>query len=192
MVTGSMATNENEEDRIQRLREKRMRLAKEKEDADKRARHGLSVVAKTNLALGTSLTVEGFDIQGEFPVQLEMRSNLADCRGLVAAHISEKRIREIIACCDAIVRPVTGTLGFDEYRFVGTVKIKSTTLMALLDAAKALHDSVIFCPAESGSVVLLDHYKVSGMERDVGFSIVIQGASLEARLAACFQNVAKL
>jgi len=85
-----------------------------------------------------------------------------------------------------------GVLGFDEYGFVGITRVSSTTLAKLLNAAKALHDSVLFCPDGTGSIVLIDHYRVSGMPRDVGYSVVVQGQELEAKLAACFENVTRL
>jgi hypothetical protein len=186
-----MGKNEQKEERIRRVREKRMRLAQERESADKRVRHGKSIVAKVNSALGTRLTLDAFNAKGELPVQLDTRPNFADYQGLVAAHISEKRIRELVACCDTVVSPVAGVLQFDEYRFIGTTLVGLTSLRALLDLAKTLHDSVIFCPEGANSVVLLDHYEVSGMPRDVNFSVVVQGTDLESKLAKCFESVVK-
>jgi hypothetical protein len=167
-------------------------LAEEKERAEKRAKFGEEVVAKTNMALGARLTLDAFDVKAKLPVDFARKPSFADCSGLVAAHISEKRAQEIVDCCDAALGQLRGALGFDEYGFVGIAQVSSTTLAKLLDAAKALHDSVLFCPDKSDSIVLIDHYRVSGIPRDVGFSVVVQGEDLEGKLAKCFENVIRL
>jgi hypothetical protein len=75
---------------------------------------------------------------------------------------------------------------------MGNADIPPTTLGALFEAAKSLHDSVLFYPSGTASVVLIDHYRVAGVPRDVGFSVVVQGHQLETKLAACFENVIRL
>lgn len=187
-----MVIDRGDKNRIQQLSEKRARIADEKRRAEKRADYGAKVVEKINAALGTQLTLDSFHVNDELPTEFVRKPNLADCPGLLVAHVSERRIREITECCDATLGKLNGTLGFDEYGFVGVAQVSSTTLLQLAGAAKALHDSVLFCPVGSESIVLIDHYRVSGMQRDVGFSVVVQGATLEERLAPCFENLVKL
>jgi hypothetical protein len=169
-----------------------MRAAQEKERAEKRAKHGEDVVAKTNASLRTGLTLDAFDVNANLPVDFARRPSFADCPGLVAAYVGEERVRRITSCCDARMGSFGGQLGFDEYSFVGTTHVAEATLSALLDAATSLHDSVLFCPDGTDSIVLIDHYKVSGVPKDEGFSIVVQGAHLESKLADCFDNVVRL
>lgn len=187
-----MAIDKADKERIEQLRKRRMRLAEEKEREVKRTSHGAEVVAKLNSALGSRLTLDDFDVTAKLPVEFVRQPSFADCMGLVAAHIAEQRIREILACCDAAVGPLSGVIGLDEYEYVGSTRFDSVRFGALLDAAKALHDSVLFCPDDPTGVILIDHYKVSGMPRDVGFSVVIQGELLEAKLAQCFENVVRI
>ncbi|MEZ5499811.1 MAG: hypothetical protein R3E77_10335 [Steroidobacteraceae bacterium] len=184
--------NESDTNRIRQLRERRMRVAEEKERAEKRAKRGGYVAAKASVALRTHLTLDAFDVDAKLPINFERKPNLAECPGLVAAHVSEKRARHIAECCDATIGPQAGRLGFDEYSYVGTASVASTNFTALLDAATSLHDSVLFCPNDSDSIVLIDYYNVGGLSRDVGFSIVIQGSQLEAKLAICFDNSVSL
>ena len=180
------------QDRIQALKERRMRLAEAKENAEKREKLGSFIVEKVNAALKTNLALDQFDIVAEPPFSFARKSDFTECTGLVAAHTNEPRAREILTCCDEIVGGHGGLIGFDEYGFVGTASIASVTFLQLLDTAKLLHDSVLFWPDGTKAVVLVDHYRVHGVQRDVGFSIVIQGAELEGKLASCFENVVQL
>jgi hypothetical protein len=50
----------------------------------------------------------------------------------------------------------------------------------------------MFFPADTGSVILVDHYRLEGVSRDFGFSIVVQGSFLEMKLSSCFDNVIRL
>ena len=179
-------------DHIQRLKERRLRLAEAKKNAENRQRLGSSVVEKVNAALKTNLVLDQFDTACEPPVTFARKPDFRDCPGLVAAHTSEPRAREILTCCNEIFGGYGGLISFDEYGFVGTASIEPVTFLQLLDAAKSLHDSVLFWPDASKAVVLIDHYTVRGVPRDVGFSIVIQGTELERKLASCFENVVQL
>ena len=176
----------NSSDKVRELRERRIRLAEEKENRRKRSEVGPSVVEKVNTALGSRLVLGDFDAEESLPIQFDREPNFRDCSGLVAAHSSEDAIREIASCCDAISGLMSGSIGFDEYAYLGTARVQSVTLTSLLDAARAIHDSIMFCPDGSDSIVLLDHYRVSGIPRDEGFSFIVQGGRLESEYADCF------
>lgn len=184
-----MKKDQFEEGRIRTLRERRMRIAEERENAIKRAKVGDAVVSRINAALGTEFSLDDFETDAKLPIEFDGQPNMSDCSGLVAAHTNELRTREIVSCCDAILAPMKGMIGFDEYAFIGTIRTTQTKLMALLELAKSIHDSVLFCPDNYDSIILVDHYKVSGIQRDVDFSLVVQGADLETALATCFENV---
>jgi len=179
-------------DRIQALKERRMRLAEAKENTEKREKLGCSIVEKVNVALKTDLTLKQFDTDKKHPIGFVRKPDFRDCPGLVAAHTNEPRAREILSCCDKIVDGQGGLVSFDEYGFIGTASVESVTFLQLLDAAKLLHDSILFWPNGTDVVVLIDHYEVHGVPRDVGFSIVIQGKELEGKLASCFENIVQL
>lgn len=181
-----MATDSERSERIRELKERRMRVAEQKENVRRRAEFGHAVVEKVNAALGSSLTLDDFEVNVGMPIEFSWQRDFRDCSGLVAAHSSEPVIRAIASCCDAISGPMNGVIGFDEYAFVGTARVEAITLAALLELAKSVHDSVLFCPDGHDSIVLLDHYRVSGVPRDEGFSVVIQGSRLETEYARCF------
>jgi hypothetical protein len=187
-----MTMEKSDSKRLQELRERRMRNANEKERVEKRAKLGNEIAVKLGKSLGVPLSIASFDAKGRLPIEFKRKPSFADCRGLVAAHISENRARQILACCDAKLGKLGGILTCDEYAFVGVAHLSCTTLAALLGAAKALHDSVLFCPDESDSIVLVDHYRMTNVSRDVGFSVVVQGNDLEVKLASCFDNLIQL
>ncbi len=187
-----MSEDAAEQDRIRALKERRTRLAEAKENAEKRESVGNSIVEKVNAAFNMNLTLDQFDIDKKPPIAYVRRSDFKDSPGLVAAHTNEARAREILSCCDEIAGSHGGLISFDEYRYVGFASIESATFLQLLEAAKSLHDSVFFWPYGAESIVLVDHYEVHGVPRDVGFSIVIQGEKLEEKLASCFENVVEL
>jgi hypothetical protein len=181
-----MNSKKSDQTQIEALREKRKRLALARERADKRKRYGRTVVSKVNLAVGEIRTLDEFDVNRTLPVEFVRQPNLEDCPGLVAAYISEQKIGHVLTCCDETFGHKSGSIGFDEYEYVGTMYIESVTLKTLLNLAKLLHDSVYFCPDGFKGVILIDHYKVRGVPLDESFSFVVQGLELEKQLAPCF------
>lgn len=187
-----MSDDLEKRDRVKALKERRIRLFQARKNSEKREKLGSLVVEKVNAALKTNLSLDQFDAASEPPFSFAWKPDFRDCPGLVAAHTNETRAREILICCNEIVGGHSGLIGFDEYGFVGAASIESVTFLQLLDAAKSLHDSVLFWPDGTEAVVLVDHYMVHGVPRDVGFSIVIQGAELEVKLVSCFENVVQI
>lgn len=122
----------NSSDRIRELRERRIRLAEERESRRKRSDVGSAVVEKINAALGSHLVLDDFDVGGTLPVRFDREPDFRDCGGLVAAHMSEEAVRSIASCCDSISGPLTGIVGFDEYAYVGTARVEAVTMTSLL------------------------------------------------------------
>jgi hypothetical protein len=175
-------------ERMNRLRERRQRLAAERERADRRDRFGAAVVEKLSQAFARTLSLSEFDTKAQMPIRFVARKNLADCPGLKAVHVSERALSEIIACCDSEMGEFSGTIGFEEYNFIGVVRLDALRLPMMLTAVKLLHDSIVLCPDGYESVMLVDFYKVGGISDNEAFSVVVQGAALEAKLTSCVNN----
>ena len=183
-----MAIDRKNEERIRELKDRRMRVAEEREAARKRVELGDAIVAKVNAALRVSLTLDDFETTTNLPIEFVQQPDFRDCPGLLAAHSSEPAMKEIASCCDATLSPMEGMIGFDEYSFLGTARVEAINLISLLELAKLIQDSVLFCPDGYDSIVLLDHYVAGGVPRDESFSLIVQGARLERVLARCFGN----
>jgi len=181
-----MTNEEGKPERIRELRKRRIRMAEEREKLRKRSEMGNTVVEKINAALGSSLMLDDFMTNTELRTKFASQPDLRNCAGLVAAYSSEADISEIVSCCDLTLRPMSGMIGFDDYAFVGTAKVKSITLTAILEAAKMIHDSVFFCPDGYDSIALLDHYQAGGVAPNEEYTFIVQGKKLEKACARCF------
>ena len=179
-------------ERIEELKKRRMRIAKERENAEKRVKFGESVVAKANKALGTSLSLDDFHTTQSLPIELDWRNDIRDSPGLVAAYVNEPRAREIVSCCDATADLLEGIIGFSSYAFVGTTRIGSNSLLELLELAKLLEDSIFYCPDRYNGIISLDYYRGGLESREYDFSLVVQGKALEQILSTCFHSVIQI
>lgn len=173
-------------DRIRQLRAKRLKAAQDKQNDDKRREYGKGIVAKINLSLNVNKSLSDYNLAINLPFDFNSKPNFEDCLGLVAAHTSEDNVRRILVCLGDTLGPSQGMLGFDEYAFIGTVQIKPLRFESLLDAAKSIHSTVLFCPEGDQGIVLVDHYNVAGVTEDAHFSLIVQGEQLERKVAKCF------
>lgn len=173
-------------EKVRRLRAKRIKAAEDKKNAESRTKYGKDIVAKINLSLGMQKSLADYDPTAKLPVDFIRKPDFRDCPGLVAAHSSEENILKLLTCCGDIFGASRGVLGFDDSAFVGVVQVELPCLARLFDIAKSIHDSVLFCPEETDSIILVDHYKVAGVAEDEHFSLIVQGELLERRFANCF------
>lgn len=181
-----MALGKDDKEKILQLREKRIKLSEQRESVKKRNEYGHDVVAKINQSLGLGKSLSEYDPAVKLPVDFIRKPDFKECPGLVAAYISEGKAFDILSCCGQVSGKLKGTLGFDDHAFVGATNVEFLQLQNLVETAKLLNDSVLFCPQSSDSIILVDYYVTSGVIEDLQFSIVVQGQDLEHKFACCF------
>lgn len=182
----------SDSDRVTYLRSRRQRLIGRQERFRKKAKIGQQIVNSVNRALNSELTISSFRDDRTPPVKFALKPNIADCSGLVAAYRTENNIRSIISCCDNKIGPLSGSIEFVEYGFMGVAAVTSINLLALLELAKLLHDTILFYSFEPKGVFVIDYYVARGVGGDLNFSFVFQGVEGEVLLSNCFQNVIPL
>ena len=181
--------NDGDVVRRQQLQARRQELAKQRENERKRSERGPDLAAAIGKALGVPLTLNDFDLKSKLPMSFSSTQDYRETKGLKLPYVSERRARHVVRCCDSTIGPQRGIIGFDEYSFLGVIHTDPVTLDSILSVAKMLHSEVLFCPTEIVGLIMFDHYRDYAIDREVDYTIVVQGPALESKLARCFANV---
>jgi len=84
-----------------------------------------------------------------------------------------------------------GYLRAEEHEYLGLWAVTIVNGAALLAMAVGLRDRLFFWPKGQSGVIVVDYYPVGWSERDIDYSILVQGESLEGRLLCCFATVSR-
>ena len=190
-----MSLKKGDHRRIGDLREKRMRLAQERENARRRQEYGPRVVTQVNAVLSTQLSLEDFDLSKRPSAELKRTPRMQDSEGLVISYANRSQVSKILTCCSESLGKVGGLLEFYEYReHLGLAAIPIVDLHRLLLLAEVEQESILFYPTGYSSVILIDYYRMGGavtsnqvlIYEELNYSLVVQGAILEKQLQKCF------
>lgn len=178
-----------DEQRRKELQERRQRAAEAEERLEKKVRVGPKIATALSALWMRNVGLQDFNESLPLPTLPKWTRDMRQVPGLAAVYTSQERVAEVAACCDRTLGPAEGVIGFDEYRFLGTLPVSEMSVSMLVSAAFELQDSVLFCPFESDGIIIADYYRTSGMGPNVDFSLIVQGDELERKLAACFENI---
>lgn len=194
-----MSLKKGDHKRIRELRERRMRIAQEKENALRRRKYGPQVVAHVNTVLGTQLSLEDFDPRENPPVEFKWAPRMEDSEGLMIAYANRRQVLRILMCCGEGLGKLGGLLEFYEYReYLGLARVPAVDLHRLLSLAEVQQESILFYPTGYPAVICIDYHRMGGwvtrdqvlVYRELNYSLVVQGPILERRLQKCFLPLA--
>lgn len=175
---------ENDEARMDQLRQKRARVQGSRDQDRLRALYGEKLAAVVAEATGKPLSLDNFKSKDE-PLPIEWPADLRDAAGLVAAYISRSDANRLLVCARDRLSTLSGRIGFHEKPYLGFAELHGVDPVSLLAVAEATEDSVIFYSDAPTGIVMVDCYTSQPSEP---FSVVVQGDGLVQQLAPCFQN----
>ena len=190
-----MSLKKGDHKRIGELREKRMRLAQERENARRRQEYGPKVVTQVNAVLSTQLSLEDFDPTKSPSAEFKRTPRMQDSEGLVISNANRSQVLKILMCCSERLGQVGGLLEFYEYReHLGFAEIPTVDLHRLLLLAEVEQESILFYPTGYSAVILIDYYRMGGavtrnhvlIYEELNYSLIVQGEILEKQLQKCF------
>lgn len=173
--------------RVAELQERRVKLARKREDSEKRNLLGPRLIQKIGECLGHSIDTRHFDTTKTDTDLLDRSDDYRSYPGHVAAYIDSRLASAIVDCCCDLIGPSDGALFFSEYSFLGSLSVRDFELRKLIVIAASLQDEVTFAPADSTGVIAIDFYLDKVSDQENHYSIVVQGKELEIVLAPCFK-----
>ena len=172
------------ETRMNQLREKRAKAQLLRDWDRLRALHGENFVAVITEATGRVLSLGDFDSKSE-PWPIEWPADIRDATGLVAAHVSRSDCIKLWACGREKLSSLCGKIGFHEKPYLGFAALQGADPVTLLEVAEKTQDSVVFYNDSPSGIVMVDCYESQPTEP---FSVVVQGDELVQLLTPCFNR----
>lgn len=166
---------------VHELREKRLRLAALRKDAEMRGRFGEHLVRAINAVTSNVLRLDDFQPRPR-ALPFEWPPDIRDASGLVCAYVAESDAISAMSCIERKLGPLDGDIGFHEKGYLGFAGVTGFAVSSMVAIAASTMDSVVFCSEGAGIVLLVDCYE-SGSEEP--FSVVIQGSGVPEGIREC-------
>ena len=172
---------------IEELQLRRIANANQREQEQKRAQNGPTIVEAINRLLGQSFDLQATTLRDSFPYTVAISSRLEDDGGLVIANTSKSNAAKLLQCCAReLGEPIAAELWFEEKFYMGIFTCTQLGLPKLVDLAHELQDRVHVAPIDAHGVIAVDYFSQAWRPDECDFSVLVQGLALENRLQKCF------
>jgi hypothetical protein len=181
------------DDRVEKLKLRRITEARERERAQLREKNGAAVLGIMTEVLGAEFRQVDSTADANVPPLVLLAERIEDSKGLVAPYISYPRARQILSCCQAVLGgEISAGLWFDEKHYMGAFTCPRLGLPQLADLAMKLEDRVTVAPIAGSGALVVDYYPLSWTAKQTDFSIVLQGLTIEPMFQNCFAQQSPL
>lgn len=164
-----------DKDRNQRIREK----AATREAEEKRAKFG----EKISLAMEKQLGYPTLFVNDDGQISKVLDGNL-EASSWSAKQISRQAVEDFLNCLRNIISTDI-IVAFDEYRYMGYVKIKNSNISKIASIAESINDSIVLKFADGDDCIIIDYYNDPLLTHDCHFSLFIFGNELGLQSLRC-------
>lgn len=184
------------ENKANYLKERREKLLRDREWAEKRESYGPKILKLINESLKTDINVDDldFDMKPKLQFKWTLEENpdyvkAGTCPGLNSGYITKSKASNIALCVDSIIGDFQGFLGFSECAYMGHIEVRGVSFTQLFKLAESVEDSIYIYFNNFDGVIMVDYeYDTSSSSEDENdFTVVVQGESLELLLNKCFK-----
>lgn len=174
-----------QEEEIKARQQRRIAKAREREQSERRARHGAAILRTLCELLGDHFTNSALDeIARPLP---KLAPRIEQNTGLVAAYVSRARARQLLTCCQgALGVTIRADLVLEEKSYMGLFSYDGLSLPALVALAERLEDRIFVTPLTRPGLLVIDYYAQKWTKNESDFSIIVQGKDLESAVKNCF------
>lgn len=176
--------NAMDKGRIDKLRERRSRLASIARAQRDRELYGQRMATSLTPAVGRDVALSDFDINIEPPIDRNLTKSLDASSERIAHSLAIERAREIAECIEGSLTSFEGLVGIYANDYLGLCSVARVSIRGMVEASEAIEDSVIFYPSEFRGALIIDCYK--SPPGHPPFSVYLLGKDLAERIAHCF------